>query len=311
MDKRPDEREIDYLVRLAARNICEGVIEEPRVYYDSIRLNQGGLATQGSPDVFINGEQFPVRLLCMALAVRPDFAQALGLDERDIQRMGFRVTFHDQFYQSRDFVAAPLWSNKVVAGPAPTTTGISQWTFPRPVILSARDSLRVEVALESVPATPRRVTISFTGTGLISKRPYFFSEARLLTDTTKQVLDPRGFRNDGAEPVALTDVTFHCGAEEAGNDSAGDIRQLRVQIRQVGNGTGADWFIGPTVPLPLTQCPALLLGPTEGRAIIHHFPGDGLMWEPGEGVTVEGLALDPSVENEILGVSMLGYLALT
>jgi hypothetical protein len=35
------------------------------------------------------------------------------------------------------------------------------------------------------------------------------------------------------------------------------------------------------------------------------------MWEPGEGVTVEGLALDPSVENEILGVSMLGYLALT
>lgn len=306
-------RNIDYLVALASKNVREGIIEEPRAYYDTMTLVADEVETPGNPDVFINGEQFPVVITQLSAAIRPDFAANPPnptLDERFIQRMGLRLSFHDQYYQSRDFVAVPLWLNKVVAAADLVTQGSSAWTFDRPFVLSARDSLRVEVALESVPASPRRVTVSVTGTGMLSKRPYFLSSTLLLDSTIPRVLPTQGFRNDGAEPIAVTDMAIHCGAERDAAVGQGDVRQLRINVRQIGNGTQADWLQGPTVPLPLAQMPAVLAGYTSGRAVVHRFPGKGLLWEPGEGITVDAVALDASVVNFELAISLSGYISV-
>lgn len=303
-------RHVDYLVKLASENACKGVIEEPRVYYDTITLAADGVVSEADRATFINGEQFPVRITHFATYLRPNFDQATGLDERFIQRVGLRLMFHDQYYQSREFVPAPLWSNKVVAGPAPLTTGFVSHTFERPVILSARDSLRVDVALESTPTYPRLVSVSFTGVGMLSKRPYFLASKRELADTIMRTLDTADFRNDGAEPIALTDMVVHCGAEELAQTGAGDVRQVRVQIQQIGNGTNARWFVGPTNP-PLAQCPAPLLGLTQGRAIIHQIPGEGVLLEPAEGIIPQAIALAASVEGLRVGFAMLGYISLT
>lgn len=309
---RPNfERDIDWMVKLAQKNICNGIIEEPRVFYDTFQLLADGLVSEGQRGVFINGEQFPIRITHLSSAIRPNFQQQSGLDERQIQRMGLRLTFHDQYYQARQFVPVPLWSNKVVAGPAPTTTAFVSKVFDRPTILSARDSLRVTVALEATPTpgTSRPVNVTVTGVGLESGRPYFFASGVSLVDTVPRVLNTADFRNDGTEPIALTDMVYSCGSEDTDAVGAGDIRFLRVQVRQIGNGTQADWFIGPTSPV-LAECPASLLGITEGRAIVHRFPGDGLIWEPGEGIIVQGAALSPTSEGLNLAVAMHGYISL-
>ena len=308
---KPGDRYIDYMVKLAAKNVAKGVIEEPRAYFDSITLLPDGVVSNGDRNTFINGEQFPVRLTHATFFVRPNYVEESGFDLRAMQRMGVRFTFHDQYYQSREFKPLPLWATKVVTGPQALTPSFVSHTFDRPVILSARDSLRVQVALESTSRSPRRVSVSFTGVGLLSKRPYFLASEVELTNQAPTILDTVDFRNDGTEPIALTDMVAHCGAEAEDPIGAGDIRQLRLQCRQIGNGTGADWYIGPTSPAPLSQIPATLLGTTQGVAVVHQFPGDGLIWEPGEGIIVQGIALDATTENLNLAVALTGYISLT
>lgn len=301
------QRFIDYLVELAAQNVCKGVIEEPRVLYDTITLLPSGQTSEADRATFINGEQFPLRITHLATYMR---TASETVDERSIQRVGLRLMFHDQYYMSREFVPAPLWSNKVIAGVAPLSPGYVSYTFERPVILSARDSLRVDVALESVPASARRVAVSVTGVGLLSKRPYFFGSSRSLSTTVQTSLDTADFRNDGAEPVALTDMVISCGPPEQSPGGQGDVRQLRVQIQQIGNGTNARWFAGPTTP-PLPQCPAPLLGMSQGRAIIHKLPGDGVLLEPAEGLIPQAISLDSDVDNAVIGFAAIGYISLT
>jgi hypothetical protein len=307
----PRGRYIDYLVKMAAKNVKHGVIEEPRVFYDVITMGTSTEIIQGNPDVFINGEQFPIRLTHMSMALRPDFVGDTGLDERLVQRAGLRLKFHDQYYQSRDFVAAPLWINKVVAASSAVTQGTSSWTFDRPNILSARDSLRVEVNLEEAPPVSRTITVSFTGTGLLSGRPYFLSGSVALTDANPTVINTANFRNDGSEPIALTDMTVHCSGDFDDSNGQGDVRLARVAVRQIGNGTQADWFQGPTVPSPVERIPAVLLGYTAGRACVHRFPGEGVLWEPGEGISLDAQALNDSIDGLALAVSLSGYVSLT
>jgi hypothetical protein len=303
-------RNIDYLVKLAAENLRAGRIEEPRVYFDSLTLQSDDVETASSPGVFINGEQFPVVITHLTAALRPFDATPNLYEERQIQRCGLRLTFHDSYYQAREFVPVPLWINKVVGAGDLVSQGVSSWVFDRPCVLSARDSFRVRVALESVPQSPRLVTVSFTGTGMLSRRPYFLSSQTFLSDTTPRQLVTDGFRNDGAEPIAITDMSVHCGPEELDQVGAGDITQLRLQVRQVGNGTQADWFSGPTVPALLTECPATLAGVDTGRAAVHRFPGQGLLWEPGEGINLDAVALAPSTVGLQLGVALCGYLVV-
>ena len=308
--EEPHQRDIDWMVKLASKNVCDGVIEEPRVVGDEITLLDPAKVTRGHADVFTNGEQFPIRLTHVSMALLPDFDNNVGLDERFIQRVGARLTFHDQFYMSRNFVPAPLWANKVVAAGDANTQGTTSHIYDRPNILSARDSLRIMVQLNQTPASPRLVSCAVTGVGMLSKRPYFFSDTIEVSDQAPTQLSTEAFRNDGTEPVAITDMSFSCGAELDDPSAEGDIRQLRVQVRQVGNGTQADWYQGPRVPSPVERCPAVLLGYGTGRSIVHRFPGDGLIWEPGEGILLDMQALDPSVVGMTAGLSLYGYIAV-
>lgn len=306
----------EYLIKLAEKNVCEGIIEEPRFFYDSIGVDNTGLVTPGNEDVFRNGEQFPVRLTHMVAAIRgEELASPVALvNERMIQRTGLRLTFHDQYYMNREFVPIPLWVNKVVAAGDTVTTAVASWFFARPLILSTRDSLRVSVALEDTPTVDRRVVVCFTGVGIQSKRPYFFSSDVVLTTTASTILSTDRFRNDGAEPIVLTDMTVSCGADNAGlatDDPQGDIRRFRVNVRQLGNGTGADWGTGPVGANVLAECPAPLFGVTSGRAAVHEFP-EPLLWEPGEGITVETQQVGGTVTaNTVLAIGLFGYLSLT
>lgn len=301
----PRHRYIDHLVELAAKNLKDGVIEEPRGYWDEITLNAPNVISECAPNVFENGEQFPVRLTHLTAAMPES-----SVDERLIQRVGLRLTFHDQYYMGRDHAPVPLWLNENVAAGDLITDGASSQVFDRPVILSARDSLNVRVQLIDAPDAARRVSVSFTGTGMLSKRPYFFSDEVDLTNVQPTALDTSRFRNDGVEPIALTDWAVHCGAELGDATGNGDIRQVRVNVRQIGNGTQAQWFQGRTVPTPRERLPAVLMGTRTGRAVVHRFPGQGLLWEPGEGITVDALALTADVESAIVAVALHGYISV-
>lgn len=306
-----NNRYIDYLVKQAAHTVKQGIVQEPRAFYDLLTVNQLTL-TEGSPDVFVNGEKYPVIIRRATFALRPDFNSGQGLDERALQAVGARFVFQDQYYQNRDFVAVPLWSNHVAAGPEATSRATSSQIFFRPLILSARDSLRVEVQLEPQPAPidPREISVSFNGTGLLSQRPYFLSGSVTLDSEQPTIIDPVNYRNDGSEPIALTDWTVHAGAADTSVTGAGDVREVRVGIRQIGGGTREDFFRGPIVPAALVNMPASLAGVTKGRAVVHHFPGDGLYWEPGNGLRVEALALGAAADGLEVGIALHGSIVV-
>lgn len=311
-----DPRYVDQLVRLAEENVRLGVIEEPRVYYSIVQLRSADpLATTFPPNAFVNGDQFPVRLTHLVLAAVPTFGESiLFSDERLVQRVGLRLRFHDAYYQNYAFVPAPLWLNKPVAGAQAVQRGVSSWIFDRPTILSARDGLRVEVQLEQAPDTDtsRPVGVAFTGVGLLSKRPYFVSSALDLTDANIANFDAADLHNDGGEPIALTDCSFMVGAQSDAEDAAGDVRFARFQVKLLGNGTQAEWFktnAGGGLVVP--RCPAELLGVSTGRSLVHRFPGDGMLLEPGEGFQAEAIALDSTTEGMRFGLAAVGYIAVT
>lgn len=310
-----EQRDVDHLVELAAQNISAGVIEEPRVFFDQITLHDDGLVSQGDPNVFINGEQFPVRITQIVFGLRGQSDGDAGFvfpDERLLQRVGVRIVYHDSYYQTATFQPAPLWSNKIVAGPQALTPGVSSYVLDRPVVLSARDTLRVVVALEAATDqdTTRTASVGFHGTGLQSKRPYFLSSSRDLSTTAPVTMQGADFRNDGTEPIALTDMVVRLSAQSDDPVGAGDVRLLRVQVNQIGNGTGAQWFVGPQTPTAISQCFAGLLGLTQGRMVVHQIPGEGFLWEPGEGVTLEASALDSDSEGLVLVAGMAGFISL-
>jgi len=58
--------------------------------------------------------------------------------------------------------------------------------------------------------------------------------------------------------------------------------------------------------------PVALLGTHGGRALVHRFPGDGFVWEPGEGVEIDAFNNNVTVTPGpiALGVGMLGYIAV-
>lgn len=306
--------DVDHIVKLAAKNLDRGVIEEPRYFFDLITLQPNGLISKDDPSVFLNGEEFPVRITHVGFAIRPTLGEVpIGIDERLLQRCAVRLVFHDQYYQSRDFAPCPLWANKVTS--APQILGRSSVThvFDRPVILSARDSIRVEVALEAIPETAQRASVGFHGVGLQSQRPYFLHSYRDLANTTPTTLPTADFRNDGAEPIALTQVVVQLAAPTTDPSGVGNVQGMRVAFRQLGNGTGRDWVVYPTIQAtgtPLPQIPAHFLGFTQGRSVVHKLPGEGMLFEPNEGITVEAIGLDSSADNLQLGITLAGYIAL-
>jgi hypothetical protein len=311
MDKQTEEYRA-YLVKLAADNLCKGIIEEPRGYFDRLAMDTSlaRTATFGTPNIFLNGEQFPVRILYMTASVAYlDQEGNADQNERLIQRIGLRMRHHDNFYMRNEYVPLPLWSNCHTAASEVVTQGTSSYVFERPLVLSSRDALVVRAVLEDTPATAVPVSVSFTGVGIYSKRPYFLFGEVFLSDETAAGLPVEQFRNDGAEPMLITDMTVNVGAPIGDADPTGISRRARISVHQNGNGTNALWFTSPGALLD-EYAPAQLLGPSTGRAIVHRFPGDGLLWEPGEGLQVSARPLGVEFPDVSLDLGLLGYIAV-
>ena len=311
---------IERIIAIAEENIERGIFEEPRFYYDEIVINDStSIRTFSNQGAFVNGEQYPIRLTHLEAAIRllASDGAAVVTDERIIQRVGLRMNFHGHDYMRREFEPLPIWHNQRTAAAHVVSFGQSTHVFARPAVLSARDTMVVTVRLERATSSSntRIITVSFTGYGLVTKRPYFFSGQSIALSTTVAVnIDPSRYTNDGDEPIVLTDMTVHCAAENLANNPQGDIRECRVQIRMVNGGTGADWFIGPSASATTgainDRMPAVLLGTHSGRCIVHEFPKP-VIWEPGEGLTLEVQALIGSLQatgDAVLALSLSGTL---
>jgi len=298
------------LVQLASGSLADGILHEPRAFYDVIDVDPDGQITPGNPEVFKNGERHPIRLTHMtaALAAETVEDQPAFQDERNIQRIGMRMEFHNQFYQNPEFLPLPLWGDMPTAASPQVSFGTSAWEFDVPFILSARDTLTVEVELSSVPSSARRVNVSFVGIGLLSGREYLLNSEASLDSVVRTKMSSVAFRNDGSEPMILSRGTCNVSAPVDEDDPTGDIRVLSLQVRQVGNGTNANWFQGPTA-FPLM--PAVLWGVKSGRCVVHKFPGDGLLWEPGEGISLELQSLSDLVPPARVFVGLTGYITVS
>ncbi len=303
------------LVNLAQEKIEAGIIHEPRAFFDTIDLNQDGLETFGHAEVFKNGEQFPIRLTHMTAAVGLLDQEGEDADERQIQRLALRMVFHQQAYMNQELVVpVQQWANKNVAAAEPISAATSSWRFEFPFVLSTLDTLSVVVQAvrdDLNAQTAVTVTVAFTGIGMLSGRPHFFNGEVALSDAQRTTITTTAFRSDGDEPVIVKDMTVNLSAGADAEEPTGDIRGVRLNIRQNGNGTNAFWFQGPATLPGGELMPATLLGQQTGRAVVHKFPGNGLIWEPGEGIDVITRALRPSALNQILNIALLGYVIIT
>lgn len=308
---------IDYVVNLAKGPVMrDGIINEPRVFFDLVDMPADQeIETAGNPEALVNGEDFPIRITHMTACVRFLNSEDPPVvdDQFNIQTIGMRLQFHDQFYMNPAFLAVPVWGNKVVASSDTVSFGTSSWDFVsngQPFVLSARDTLQVRVQLNNTndPQAPIPVTVTFTGFGMLSKRPYLMSSTVQLAALGVVIMPVTDFRNDGSEPIVITDMTVNVASELGATDPTGRIGRVSLNVNQVGNGTNALWFKGP-VGIPNMQ--ATLLGVTSGRAVCHRFPGDGLIWEPGEGIQVAArpTSINGGFDSNLL-VGFAGYIMI-
>ena len=320
------KEQLDRVILTANRNLADGVIEEPRVFFDEIQLANDGESVYGSADAFRNGEEYPIRIRYMTCAMRylgAATSPVVVQDERDIQHVGLRFNFHGQDYMRRAFIRAPAWHDVPVAAGPLLTQAQSTMRFDRPFILSSRDSMRVRVQLDVTPTDgTRTTTVAFTGYGLDSRRPYFKAAELDLANTTIRQLNTAFFRNDGNEPIVMTKMTVFCGAESTAQNPQGNIRIARVQINQLGNGTQAEWFQGPSTDITgllagPQLCPAVLLGTQAGRSVVHRWPplvdspDGGLIWEPGEGLQLECDFPAAQADDQVLIIALIGTIIVS
>jgi hypothetical protein len=310
------------LVKLATGQLEQGIIHEPRAFFDVIEVKPDGTPTPGHPEVFKNGEQFPIRLTHMTAAVAlfgQDQEEPEVVDERFIGDIGLRMVFHNQMYMNPQFLPVPIWSNKAVAASDVITDSTASWRFDVPFVMSARDTLLVDVLSALATDEDQQLpTVTLTGIGLLSGRPYLISGQQTLVSPQRTRLGTTFFRNDGSEPMIISNITVTVSQPANELDPIGDIRSLSLNIRQTGNGTNAFWCQGPD-SLPAGELmPATLWGVTTGRAVVHKFPGDGLIWEPGEGIDVVARALPlvpggvpPEDFDAILDIALTGYITIT
>jgi hypothetical protein len=312
---------VDHVLRTARDGLIrQGVINEPRMLFDEITVPRStDMIGPGSPGTFINGEPWPLRITHVLAAMRHVDKDGVtpGIDLLT-SLVGMRLMFHDQFFMNAQFVACSTWGNKATATPNPTDEGTAHWDFvanAQPFVLSARDTLIVSVALQVAPAAGQSipVTVTFMGIGSLSRRPYMLQGTRDVTSLAPIDLSTVDFRNDGLEPIVITDMQVQVAGETrtAGITPQGVLSNLRLNIKQVGNGTNTWWFAGPTAPINQQRAQASLVGVTTGRAVVCQLPGDGFIWEPGEGMTIEvqprtTLQIDP-----VLCVGLTGYIMVT
>jgi hypothetical protein len=321
------------LIDMARTRLDSGVIYEPRGYYDRLAMTEStsGVAqkTFGAAEVFRNGEPFPVTLThaCFALGYL-DQDDSIE-DERVVQAISARLEHHNESYpvpstffatpgvnaagNSLTGALLPTWSNKVVAHSDVGTFGTSAWNFPDgkhvefgggSFVMDLRDTIQVEVQLEAALSYDVDVSVAFHGIGMLSYRPYLMSSTYTFAQTAGagqyNIMSPNDIRNDGAEPILVTDMTINMGAEAGAADPTPDIRRLFVNAKIVGNGTNQNWFSGPLDPA-VPRCPAPLLGITAGRAIVHEFPTP-LTLMPGDSVNMDAQSIEYWTSNEAVSV---------
>lgn len=308
------------LLRIAIDNSIEGRLYEPRLYSSVFDFTDAPrvLSMASAPEVFRNGEDVPVQIthLVSAIGYAAPEEQPLPFpigDERAIQRYGLRVKAHENYYMNPAYPALPLWHTENCAASDVVTRGQSGWEFARPVIMGPRDVFEVRVALESPILDPyddgitRSVSVSFRGVGLYSRQPRLLSGFATVTaamGVSTFIIPTDTLRNTGPEPIEIHEVTFAVSALSTASDPTGDIRLAKASIRLAGNGTGRRWTI--TDPAAADDLvPMSLWGLTTGRAVIHRIPGNGWLWKPGVGVTIEAMNL--TGRQDRLYVAAVGY----
>lgn len=314
--------------KIARQIACDGVLYEPRIFFEKFAFSAtpGATPVRSGEETYKNGQKAPIRITHLTAFVEqgepqsPEVSPVQG-DERLIARYGLRVLKNDDYYQSPDFIPLPLWHNVTTAPPRPVADHVSGWRYGRvnragardgfPFVLGSRDSMVVRVQLQAY-TSDTRVGVSFYGTGRLSKRPYMFASETVLDDTTQVLLDPNDYRNTSGEPIDIEGQSCYCRLNGQGAVAAA-IRNLRLSIKQMGNGTGRQWEDGPIDSASSdTFCPAPLWGSSVGRAVVHRLGGDGWIWEPGQGVTMEMTSLDTTRSvAETVWVACLGHYIAT
>lgn len=309
------------LLKIAARNVCDGVLYEPRLYCALFDFSDAESVTSilAQPDIFRNGEQSPVRITHLVAAVRyeppeeqqPSFPPG---DERAIQQYGMRVRAHDTFYMNPSYVPLPLWHNQVSAASDVVTRGQSSWRFAKPVIMGKRDTIEVKFALESpIPADSgtRRVSVAFSGVGLYSRRPkqlYSYVDVTTANGISTVSLPSDQFRNTGAEPLEIYEMSAAVAGLSLASDPVGEIRLGKLSVRLTGNGTNQRWTITQDTSVD-DLVPASLWSLTSGRAVVHKLPGEGddagWLWQPGVGLNIELSNLTARADQ--IYVAAIGY----
>lgn len=305
----PEEELRQALVKIGTGELLPGVRHEPRAFFDIIPL-AGRRITKSQGETFRNGEQFPIRLTHMLAMVAPYDQDDELADERLLQRIGIRFSFHDQHYLQQDFLPAAIYANEQVAAAPAVALSTASWWHQKPYVMSARDTLIHNVQLVTAPESPTRVTVLHSGIGLLSGRPYLLSGFTDLADAVQTDILTRNYRNDGREPIAIRQTKVMVAPEEDAEGGSGDLRQLLLNLRHTGNGTDAFWFQGSQDPAqPLM--PAGLMGVHTGQALVHRWAGPGLLWETGEGIDIEVVSLDESADNVILWIALCGYITVS
>lgn len=292
---------LELLKFLAARNVCDGILYEPRIYAQKFDFSTSGtLSPQDSDDnLFVNGEQYPVRITHILAQIRD--GGGAGTEERLIQSYALRVRSNDTYYMNGfDPTPLPLFHNVVTASANEVVSrSTSTWRFPHPYFMGDRDTMDVKVELEyPVDAQTEQsieVWVQFHGFGALSRRPKELHGFVTFTAASPGLLTVPDsfFRNDGTEPLEIhsVDIFVKPPAGSAGSNAIGNIRRARLSFRQVGNGTNQRWTNSDA--LNVDTVPAGLFGLTTGRAITHVLPvqtdsrGRGWIWEPNQGLTLE------------------------
>lgn len=305
-----DDKTQQMMQILAAQNVCDGILYEPRAYFDRFSTYVNGIS-QGDSNgtVFVNGEDYPLRITHLLAMNAFDVED----DERLVQRYGLRIKSHDTYYMTPIYTPLPLYHNERIAASDVVTKATSTWRFWRPFYMGARDTIQVQFKLVSAMAAndgTRRIGVTFNGIGALSRRPKQLTGYADVTDDNGILavsIPPAFFKNDGVEPLEITEMAVSCGPASQGSN--GNLRLVDINMRLVGNGTNASWMAGPDNSDDFI--PASLLGLTTGRAITHRLPvgndnHPGWLLYPGMGFTME--VQDFFQNEQTIFVAALGHL---
>lgn len=317
----------ELLTFLASRNVCDGMLYEPRMKAQLFDFSDSSTVQPLASDdaTFLNNEQYPVRITHIVAAIRDGGGKVVDTAQNDarlIQRVGLRIRAHDTYYMNDQFVQLPLWHNRPTASPDVTNRAQSSWRFSfgpkgQGVFMGGRDNFEVRVALEYAVTESEQavgVWVTFHGVGAISRRPKQLTGFRSFVaadGTSSRALAPEAFKNDGTEPLEILEMTVHVQAPDgsAGTDPVGNIRRAKVFVRQNGNGTNQRWASAPASSGSLADVvPASLWGLTTGRSVVHQLPdGDdgypGWLWYPDEGLTLEVLPNTGTLTQVYIGLA--------